>query len=72
MRAKPLIQRLPAAVARRSAVMKASSAASSERDEIFAELGAAQAEDLRIAGDGMPVDEVVHRTRSALLAQSDR
>jgi predicted ATPase/DNA-binding winged helix-turn-helix (wHTH) protein len=40
------------------------------RDAIVAELGVAQADDLRRTGAHCRVDDIVHRTRSALLARS--
>ena len=41
----------------------------STREALIDELGAAQAEDLRAAGAACPVEDIVHRTRNALLAR---
>ena len=40
------------------------------RDAIVSELGTDRADELQRAGASCPVDEIVHRTRRALLAQS--
>jgi hypothetical protein len=42
------------------------------RDEVVAKLGAARADELRSAGASCPVEDIVQRTRRALLDRSER